>query len=77
MMPDLGTEEIVATILLLTGVAIALAGTLSRLRWPRSKQRGEQRFSEMSEMFRAVADWSERSQTRCRERARPRTHASP
>jgi hypothetical protein len=77
MMPDLESEVIVVTILLLTGVAIALAGKLSRVRWPWSEQRGEQRLSEMSVVFRAVADWSERSQTRCRERSRPRTHASP
>jgi hypothetical protein len=77
MMPDLGTEVIVATFLLLTGVAIALAGKLSRLRWPWSEQRGEQRFSEMSEVFRATAEWSERSEAWCKEQSRRRTHASP
>jgi hypothetical protein len=77
MTPETWSDAIVAaTFLLLSGVGSALSRVLFRLRWSRSEHRRRQRLSEMSEVFRAVADWWSRSQALSRERSRRRTQAS-
>jgi hypothetical protein len=68
---------IAATFLLLSSVGFTVSWIALRFRrWSQSEHRREQRLSEMAEVFRAVADWWERSEARCRERARRRTEAS-
>ncbi len=74
---DPGSEVMIALApLLLPGLGAALSWAVFRFRWSRSRQRREQRLAEMSEVFRAVADWWERSEARCQQRARRRIQES-
>jgi hypothetical protein len=71
MRPDSGSDLILsAALLLASGVGTAVSWLVFRLRWPRSEHRRRQKSSEMSAVFRAVADRREPPEVRSRGRSR-------